>query len=565
MKIIFITAGMFFFPCFSAALHQQASDSTGWDRVPIILQSIIPPQFPAKDFLLTSSGAVGDGTTDCTNAFATAIDSCSKSGGGRVVVPAGTYLTGAIHLQSDVNLYVAAGATIKFLTDPAKYLPVVYTRFQGEECMNYSPLIYSYGQQNIAVTGAGMLDGQATSGNWWAWKNPSDADSYTLDSMATLNTPVAQRIFGTGHYLRPTFFQPYQCNNILVQGVTFKDSPMWFLNPVLCNNVSILDVTIIANSGDSRPNTDGCDPECCTNVLIKGCSFNTGDDCIAIKSGKKADGRRVNVPSSNIVIQNCRMQDGHGGITVGSEMTGGVRNVFAEHDTMNSPNLQYGMRFKTNTSRGGFIENIYARNIYINQVSTVAIYATSTYSISGEYPSVGTYIPVMDNFYIDSMKCNKASNALSMDGLPSSHISNVVLTNSIFTNITNQTNHASYVDGLSYVNVSINGNILTSADEKSGQNELPGQFLLRQNYPNPFNPSTKINYQLPEASHVTLRIYDIMGREVAVLVDGNKGAGYYTAVFDGARLASGVYFTRLIVQPQDSKQFVKVKKMLLIK
>ena len=259
------------------------------------------------------------------------------------------------------------------------------------------------------------------------------------------------------------------------------------------------------------------------------------------------------------------MQDGHGGITVGSEMTGGVRNVFAEHDTMNSPNLQYGMRFKTNTSRGGFIENIYARNIYINQVSTDAIYATSTYSISGEYPSVGTYIPVMDNFYIDSMKCNKASNALSMDGLPSSHISNVVLTNSIFTNITNQTNHASYVDGLSYVNVSINGNILTSADEKSGQNELPGQFLLRQNYPNPFNPSTKINYQLPEASHVTLRIYDIMGREVAVLVDGNKGAGYYTAVFDGARLASGVYFTRLIVQPQDSKQFVKVKKMLLIK
>ena len=214
---------------------------------------------------------------------------------------------------------------------------------------------------------------------------------------------------------------------------------------------------------------------------------------------------------------------------------------------------------------GGFIENIYARNIYINQVSTDAIYATSTYSISGEYPSGGIYIPVMDNFYIDSMKCNKASYALSMDGLASSHISNVVLTNSIFTNITNQTNHASYVDGLSYVNVGINGIILTSADEKSGQNELPSQFLLRQNYPNPFNPSTKINYQLPEASHVTLRIYDIMGREVAVLVDGNKGAGYYTAVFDGERLASGVYFTRLIVQPQDSKQFVKVKKMLLIK
>ncbi|MGD0589306.1 MAG: glycosyl hydrolase family 28-related protein [Bacteroidota bacterium] len=219
MKIIFITAGMFFFPCFSAALHQQTSDTTGWERVPLILQSIIPLQFPDKDFLLTSSGAVSDGTTDCTNAFATAIDSCSKAGGGRVVVPAGTYLTGAIHFQSNVNLYVALGATIKFSTDPLKYLPVVYTRFESVECLNYSPLIYAFEQTNIAITGEGVLDGQASSNNWWSWKSSSSADTTLLNSMVADSIPVEQRIFGSGHHLRPNFFQPYRCTNILAQGV----------------------------------------------------------------------------------------------------------------------------------------------------------------------------------------------------------------------------------------------------------------------------------------------------------------------------------------------------------
>jgi polygalacturonase len=560
MKIIFITAGMFFFPCFSAVLHQQASDSTGWDRVPIILQSIIPPQFPAKDFLLTSSGAVGDGTTDCTNAFATAIDSCSKSGGGRVVVPAGTYLAGAIHLQSDVNLYVALGATIKFSIDPLKYLPVVYTRFESVECMNYLPLIYAFEQTNIAITVEGTLDGQATSSNWWAWKSLSSADTTLLNSMVADSIPVEQRIFGSSHYLRPNFFQPYRCTNILVQGVSFKDSPMWGINPVLCRNVSVLNVTVTANSGDSRPNTDGCDPECCTNVLIRGCSFSTGDDCIAIKSGRNADGRRINIPCSNVIIQNCIMKDGHGGVTIGSETSGGINNVFAENDTMNSANLQYALRFKTNTLRGGMIENIYERNISVLTLSKYIIYIDCNYG--GE---TGSFIPVVRNLYFDSLVCTQAPNALYMVGLAASPLNNVVLSNCTFMNIKSSSNTISNIIDLQFNNVTINGNILTSADEKSGQNELPGQFLLRQNYPNPFNPSTKINYQLPEASHVTLRIYDIMGREVAVLVDGNKGAGYYTAVFDGARLASGVYFTRLIVQPQDSKQFVKVKKMLLIK
>jgi polygalacturonase len=286
MKNVIVTCLLLSTPLISKTFQLQAGDTTGWNYVPIILQSVISPQFPNRDILITSFGAIGDGNTDCTQAFAKAIDSCNNAGGGRVVVPAGTYLTDAIHVKSNVNLFVDSAATIKFSTDTAKYMPVVYTRFESVECMNFSPLIYAFEQTNIAITGKGTLDGQATSGNWWAWKNLSAADTTILNAMVANGIPVEKRIFGSGHHLRSNFFQPYRCTNVLVQGVSFKDSPMWGVNPVLCQNVSILNVSVTANSSDTRPNTDGCDPECCTNVLIKGCSFSNGDDCIAIKIGR---------------------------------------------------------------------------------------------------------------------------------------------------------------------------------------------------------------------------------------------------------------------------------------
>jgi polygalacturonase len=266
---LFLAAMLLALPCSSVAFHQQTTDTTGWNYVPFILQSIIPPTFPSLEFRVTAFGADSMGVSDCTNAFKAAIDSCAQAGGGKVVVPAGIYLTGPIHLRSNINLYVAKDATIKFSTDTAKYLPAVYTRFESVECMNFSPLIYAFEQTNIAITGEGVLDGQATDSNWWAWKSLSGADTTILNTMVASGVPVEQRIFGSGHHLRPNFFQPYRCTNILVQGVTFKDSPMWGVNPVLCQNVTILNVTVTANSGGSRPNTDGCDPECCTNVLIK--------------------------------------------------------------------------------------------------------------------------------------------------------------------------------------------------------------------------------------------------------------------------------------------------------
>ena len=167
--------------------------------------------------------------------------------------------------------------------------------------------------------------------------------------------PVEQRIFGSGHHLRPNFIEPVHCKNVLIEGVHIVDSPMWVLNPVYCTNVTVRNVTVDTQG----PNTDGCDPDSCTDVLIRNCSFSDGDDCIAIKSGRDTDGLRVNLPSRNIVIQNCVFKDGHGGVAVGSETSGGIKNVFAENCRFDSPDLEMAMRFKTNPARGGYIENVY--------------------------------------------------------------------------------------------------------------------------------------------------------------------------------------------------------------
>src|SRR3984957_2144913 len=187
--------------------------------------------------------------------------------------------------------------------------------------------------------------------------------------MAERGVPVSQRVFGEGHYLRPQFIQPYRCKNVLIEEVTLFNSPMWQVHPVLCTNVTVRGLTI---SGFG-PNTDGCDPESCTDVLGENCFFNTGDDCIAIKSGRNTDGRILDMPSQNTIIRDCRMKDDHGGVTVGSESSGGVRNVFSENCQMDSPHLDIAVRFKNNAMRGGLIENIFARNIDIGEVATACI------------------------------------------------------------------------------------------------------------------------------------------------------------------------------------------------
>jgi len=354
--------------------------------------------FVSHEFVVTDFGAVGDGVADCTKAFAGAIAACNEAGGGRVVVPAGKFLTGPIHLLSNVNLHVVKDATILFTTNTAAYLPVVFTRYESTEVMNYSPLIYAFEQQNVAITGEGTLNSQATNGVRHSWK--SGTDSTKLVQMGNNDVPVADRVFGAGHFLRPYFIQPTRCRNILIEGVKILGSPMWVISPLYCTNVTVRGVTVEATG----PNTDGCDPDSCTDVLIKDCSFSDGDDCIAIKSGRDRDGHRVNIPSRNLVIQNSHFKAGHGGVSAGSETAGGIENVFAENCTFDSPDLDYAFRFKTNPARGGYVKNVFIRNCQV-QTARFGIHMTLRYTSNGARD--GQYTPEMGN--IDIRNCTFAN------------------------------------------------------------------------------------------------------------------------------------------------------------
>jgi len=430
--------------------------NAGWEQVPKILSRIKAPQFPDKDFNITDYGAVGDGNTDCTEAFKKAISAASQAGGGRVVVPAGSFLTGAIHLKSNINLYVSQDAVIKFSTDPNAYLPAVYTRWEGIECMNYSPLIYAYKQKNIAITGKGTLDGQGK--NWWQWKKFRDAPQ-ALSKQGQDGVPVKERQYG-GKTLRPNMIEPYKCKNILIEGVTIKNGPFWHIHPVLSQNITVRNVRV----DGMGPNNDGCNPESCKDVLIEGCYFNTGDDCIAIKAGRNNDGRRVNVPSENIVIRNCRMKAGHGGVVIGSETTGGTRNVFAENCTMDDPNLDRVLRLKTNSVRGGFIENVYARNITVGQVKESILHI---YYFYGEGDK-GKFTPKVRNINVENVTSKKSKYALFLKGYERSPITDVRLKNCTFDNIQDPNEvEISQVKNLVLENVKINGKLVKADMLKS--------------------------------------------------------------------------------------------------
>jgi polygalacturonase len=419
-----------------------------------IVASVRRPRFPHRYFPVTDFGAKGDGTTLDTQAFAKAIAACNRAGGGHVIVPAGgTFLTGAIHLRSNVDLHVEKGATILFSQDPADYLPVVFTRWQGIELMNYSPFIYCYGQRNVAVTGAGTLNGQADDNHWWNWKNLETPDFNTLETMADDNVPVSQRVFGEGHYLPPQMVQPFASDTVLLQGVTVINSPFWHLNPNLCRNVTVEGLTI----SSSGPNTDGCDPESCDGVVVQNVTYDTGDDCMAIKSGRDADGRRVNVPCQNVVVQNCDFADGHGGITIGSEMTGGVKNVYARDLTMNSANLQAGHRIKTNTLRGGYVLNT---NVYRVTAGTIG---GPLLLIQGNYSDqTGDFSPDVTDITLADWTVDTCEGLWSIVGASAADPVGTVTLDDITVTTSTAANSAQYISDLVVENVTVAGVPVTS-------------------------------------------------------------------------------------------------------
>jgi len=426
---------------FIFCINTKSADNTpdSWAKADSILIEIIEPSFPDVIFNILDFGALGDGKTLNTIAIDKAISQASESGGGTVLIPEGTFLTGAIHLKSNVRLHLEENASVIFSINPKDYLPLVLSRWEGMDCYNYSPLIYGYNLENIAITGKGHLNGQADNSNWWPWKGRRDygwkpgmqsqSDSAGRPLLIKFNLeqiPVEQRIMGEGHYLRPPLIQLYQCKNILLQDFTVENSPFWVIHPLLSENITVRGIIVNSNG----TNNDGCDPESCKNVLIEGCFFNTGDDCIALKSGRNADGRKWNIPTENVIVRNCKMQNGHGGIVIGSEISGGCRNIFVENCEMSSPDLERAIRIKTNSQRGGMVENIFIRNIRVGEVMEAVIRINCLYE---PQEGRGDYPPLIRNVHISDITSQKAQRAVHMSGIKDLIcIDNIYITNCEF-------------------------------------------------------------------------------------------------------------------------------------
>lgn len=460
-EIIKMLAAASFAP--SAWAIGQVSDDERWDMAKLIRARIKMPEIPDQEFVITDFNAVGDGQTDCTQAIADAIGAASAAGGGRVIVPGGVFATGPVHLESRINLHLEKGSKLSFIPEPDRYLPAVFTRWEGVELMGLSPLIYAFGKTDIAITGEGTLDGGADETHWWPWKgigkdksNESgrnqNAARTKLFSDAESGVPPEGRYYADGAYLRPPFIQTYHCENVLIEDVTIINSPFWLIHPVLSTSVVVRGVTCHSMG----PNSDGCDPESCKDVLIENCIFDTGDDCIAIKSGRNADGRRVGVPSENIIVSHCEMRAGHGGVVMGSELSGGIRNVFVENCRMSSPDLERGIRIKTNALRGGGVENLNVREIEVGTVGDLVV--INFFYEEGEN---GPHKPLVQGIDIRDVHCGNAERVMDLRGFEHAPIRDVKLTNVTVDSVA-QPSRISHVDSLVLENVKVNGEPVTN-------------------------------------------------------------------------------------------------------
>ncbi|MFO1488860.1 MAG: glycoside hydrolase family 28 protein [Verrucomicrobiota bacterium] len=331
---------------------------------PFPMPAIRVPVFPNRDFRITDFGAVAGGQTNNTEAIRQCIAACHDAGGGRVIIPPGRWFTGKVHLRSSVNLHLKAGATLLFSDRAEDYLPAVQSSWEGLECFNYSPLVYAFGCTNVAITGKGTLEAKLAGWKDWFSRPPAHLAALKgLYLLAVSNAPVEQRQLAVGkNHLRPHFIQFNRCQNVLIEDVNIRNSPFWTTHLLLCENVLVRRLDVVAHSH----NNDGIDPEMTRNLLVEDCRFDQGDDAVAIKSGMDFDGRRLHTPSENIVIRNCTMVRGHQLVAIGSELSGGIRNVFV-HDcrflNTESNKPQNILFIKTNRRRGGFVENIFVENI----------------------------------------------------------------------------------------------------------------------------------------------------------------------------------------------------------
>jgi len=409
-------------------------------KAPFNMPDIKVPDFSAcKQFTITDFGAVQGNKELISKAIADAITEANKRGGGIVVIPEGEWLTGKIHFKSNVNLHLNKGAVLLFSENPEDYLPPVHTTWEGVECYNYSPLIYAWQCKNIAITGEGEL--KAKMSVWEKWFARPSAHMENLKRLyylAAYYKPVEERqmVNDTAHF-RPHFIQFNRCENILLQGITITNSPFWTIHPYLSKNVVIRDVKVYAHGH----NNDGVDPEMSQNMLIENCVFDQGDDAIAVKSGRNQDAWRLHTPSKNIVIRNCIMKNGHQLLAIGSELSGGIENVFVDSCRVVDGAKMFHLVFiKTNERRGGFVKNIYVQNISAGSIENgvLGIETDVMYQWRDLVPTIERKLTPIQGIHLSNLKVSKVqfiSRILGQKELP---VKNVFLKNITADTITNQ-------------------------------------------------------------------------------------------------------------------------------
>ncbi len=378
---------------------------------------------------VTKYGAKNDSSKLATAAIKKAIDAASKAGGGTVYFPAGKYLTGSIHLKSNITIFIDAGAELHFSDNFDDYLPMVESRYEGVDVKSFSPLFYAYKAENIAIKGRGIIDGHGK--KWWdfveGYKEGQQRSKWQLmfdELNKNILLPDEPKQMKRG-FLRPPFIQPMYCKNVLIEGITIRNSPFWTVNPQFCENVTINAVTIF-NPDSFAPNTDGINPESCNNVHISNSHISVGDDCITIKSGKDKPGRAKNVPAENYTITNCTMLSGHGGVVIGSEMSGGVRKIAISNCVFDGTDR--GIRIKSARGRGGVVEEIRVDNIIMKNIRDQAIVLDLQYAKTNPEP-VSERTPQFRNIHFSNITGSGINEACFINGLVEMPVENITFSN----------------------------------------------------------------------------------------------------------------------------------------
>jgi polygalacturonase len=367
-------------------------------------------------FNVLAYGAKNDSSKIATKAIADAINAASKKGGGTIYFPPGKYLTGPIHVKSNITILIDAGAELHFSDNFDDYLPMVPSRFEGTNINSFSPLFYAYKAENISIMGRGTINGHGQ--KWWAMlyklmdKNNKERTKWQdefVKNNKSLKLPDDSNTLKRG-FLRPPFIQPKYCKNVLVEGITIINSPFWTVNPEFCENVTVTGVTI---ANPASPNTDGINPESCKYVHISNCHISVGDDCITIKSGKDEDGRKQATPAENYTITNCTMLSGHGGVVIGSEMSGDVKKITISNCVFDGTDR--GIRIKTTRGRGGIVEEVRVSNIIMKNIKQQAIVLDMQYTRTQPGP-VTEKTPRFRNIHLSNITA-QTNQAIYINGL----------------------------------------------------------------------------------------------------------------------------------------------------